>query len=101
MRSELFLAVFVPDVGRVTMSVLKQLENFLSEQRAALLRPDRSLEQLAASINNNLHCYEHSMELAEALAVHSCSRALLSGLHSSDEQRKGRVVWEGLGGKGE
>lgn len=49
--------------------VLKQLENFQAEQLDLMERQDRSLEQLAAYINNNLNCYEQITELAEKLGV--------------------------------
>jgi len=52
---------------RAGQLVVKQLNDYLAEQRAAMEDPQRTLEQMAACINNNVLCYEQCMELVESL----------------------------------
>mmetsp|Transcript_19085 Transcript_19085/g.53180 ORF Transcript_19085/g.53180 Transcript_19085/m.53180 type:complete len:779 (+) Transcript_19085:187-2523(+) len=70
---------------RVAESSLQQVERFLEAHREALGKPDQTLEQLAARINNCLDCYEQCIELADSLE------------NALDEQYRGNVDVDAVG----
>uniref|UniRef100_A0A061S1I8 Exocyst complex component 3-like n=1 Tax=Tetraselmis sp. GSL018 TaxID=582737 RepID=A0A061S1I8_9CHLO len=83
---------------RAGQLVVKQLNDYLEEQRAAMEDPQRTLEQMAACINNNVA--RGFLEVAKA-AVDACAaavlsddgiRAVMSRMYHSEEWQRGEVV---------